>query len=80
MSTDMPSMSPDSPAKSLCAAIPGAAANAGGAPADESLALAVTVFAFLGAAMWVFHRFGHRRETARHDVGGRVAGPAPATS
>lgn len=49
--------------KSFCAAIPGAAAGAGGAPADESVALAVAVFAFLGAAMWIFHRFGRRPQT-----------------
>lgn len=57
----MPSMTTTPPpSKSFCAAIPGAGAAAGGAPADESLALAVALFAFVGAAMWVFHRFGRR--------------------
>ncbi len=35
-------------------------ASGSAAPADESLALAVAVFAFVGAGMWVFHRFGRR--------------------
>ena len=61
MSTNPP------PSKSFCAAIPGAGAAAGGAPADESLALAVALFAFVGAGMWVFQRFGRR------------SGPTPAT-
>jgi flagellar biogenesis protein FliO len=30
--------------------------------ASESVALAVAVFAFIGAAMWVFHRYGQRSE------------------
>jgi hypothetical protein len=58
----MPSMTTTPSSKSFCAAIPGAAAGAGGAPVDESVALAVAVFAFIGAAMWVFHRYGQRSE------------------
>ncbi|HEV2819144.1 MAG TPA: hypothetical protein VGW11_01420 [Solirubrobacteraceae bacterium] len=35
-------------------------ASGSAAPADESLALAVALFAFVGAGMWVFHRFSRR--------------------
>ena len=35
-------------------------ASGSAAPADEGLALAVAVFAFVGAGMWVFHRFARR--------------------
>lgn len=35
-------------------------ASGSAAPADEGLALAVALFAFVGAGMWVFHRFGRR--------------------
>ena len=38
-----------------------------GVPAGEGLALAVAVFAFVGAGMWICQRFG------------RSAAPAPAT-
>jgi len=75
-------MAPDFPPKSLCAAIPGAAAGAGGAPVDESVALAVALFAFAGAAMWVFHRFGRRPHAATQETGAPALAPglAPATS
>jgi len=39
-------------------------ASGSGAPADEGLALAVALFAFVGAGMWVVHRFGRRTGTA----------------
>ena len=80
MSTDVPSMMPHSPTKSFCAAIPGAGAAAGGAPADESLALAVAVFAFVGAGMWVFHRFGRRSGSAPAAQSAGIPALAPATS
>lgn len=83
MSADMPSMTTTPSSKSFCAAIPGAAAGAGGAPVDESVALAVAVFAFIGAAMWVFHRFGRRPESGSapettHTAGAQALAPAPA--
>ena len=77
----MPSMTTTPPpSKSFCAVIPGAGAAAGGAPADESLALAVAVFAFVGAAMWVFHRFGRRSGSTPAAQGTGTAAPVPAAS
>lgn len=77
VSTGMLSMTANPSPKTFCAVIPGAAAGAGGAPADESVALAVAVFAFVGAAMWVFHRFGQRRRTATQEAGVPRLAPAP---
>lgn len=55
-------------------------ASGSAAPADESLALAVAVFAFVGAGMWVFHRFGRR--SASNPATERTGTPAlaPAAS
>ncbi len=81
MSTGMPSMITNPPpSKSFCAAIPGAAAGAGGAPADESLALVVALFAVVGAGMWVFHRFGRRSGSAHGTERTGTPALAPAAS
>ena len=80
MSTEIPLMTTPPPSKSFCAVIPGAGAAAGGAPADESLALAVAVFAFVGAAMWVFHRFGRRAGSTPAAQGTGTPALAPAAS
>ena len=55
-------------------------ASGSNAPADESLALAVAVFAFVGAGMWMFHRFGRRSGSAPAAQGAGVPALAPATA
>ena len=65
------------PSKSFWAVIPGAGAAAGGAPADESLALAVALFAFVGAGMWVFQRFGRPLWLRPREGAHGHSGPCP---
>lgn len=53
-------------------------ASGSAAPADESLALAVAVFAFVGAGMWMFHRFGRRSGCTPAAERTGAAAPVPA--
>ncbi len=55
-------------------------ASGSAAPADEGLALAVAVFAFVGAGMWVFHRFGRWAGSTPQTQGTGTPALAPAAS